>query len=216
MIYTFPSAGESLRQGDIFVGLPRIEISLNSIVLLNEGELTPEATTWKEILESGKTEATAVLGIKSVSAIVMTQDCDAQRSPDITLCEIRSISTINRELSDTTRADKFVKLLCKQARESLKWFYLPPDNGVGFTGRMAADFLTTIRVPREDLENLRQLRKGRLNDEADEHFRERMSDFFRRYPYDEWYPLSKAEFSEYEKIHPGTSPRPYQASSTTM
>ncbi|MBM4082926.1 MAG: hypothetical protein FJ278_24680 [Planctomycetes bacterium] len=58
------------------------------------------------------------------------------------------------------------------------------------------DFMVTIRVPLQDLAALRSLRKGRLNPIADEHFRERIAEFFRRYPYDEWYPLDQREFAE--------------------
>ena len=49
--------------------------------------------------------------------------------------------------------------------------------------------------------------------EADEHFRERLAEFFRRYPYDEWYPLEKAEFAEYKKSYPETEPREWQKES---
>ena len=65
---------------------------------------------------------------------------------------------------------------------------------------MAVDFLSVLRVSRAYLEqNVATLRLARLNTLADEHFRERLSEFFRRYPYDEWYPLDKAEFDEYRR-----------------
>jgi len=79
---------------------------------------------------------------------------------------------------------------------------------------MAVDFLSTLRIPREDLENLRHLRRGRLNSTADEHFRERVAEFFRRYAYNEWYPFSKDEFEAYKQGHPEEAsiilPYPYQ------
>jgi hypothetical protein len=75
---------------------------------------------------------------------------------------------------------------------------------------MGVDFLVTIRIPRTDLEGLRTLRRGRLNNTADEHFRERISEFFRRYPYDEWYTLNPEELTEYQKEHPETEPYPWQ------
>jgi len=75
---------------------------------------------------------------------------------------------------------------------------------------MAVDFLVTLRIPREDLESLRSLRKGRLNPVADEHFRERIAEFFRRYPYDEWYPLNQEELATYAAAHEGTKPYPWQ------
>ena len=53
--------------------------------------------------------------------------------------------------------------------------------------------MVTLRVRRVELETLRDLRRGRLNFLADEHFRERIGEFFRRYPYDEWYALNREE-----------------------
>ena len=75
---------------------------------------------------------------------------------------------------------------------------------------MAVDFLVTIRVPREDLENIRSRRCGRLNKVADEHFRERIGEFFRRYPYDEWYALDEQEMDAYTKEYPDTKPFQWQ------
>jgi hypothetical protein len=96
------------------------------------------------------------------------------------------------------------------SKKNLKWFYLPEDSELGFDKRMAVDFQVTLTVARQDLEAMRHLRKRRLNPEADEHFRERLAEFFRRYPVDEWYPLTAAEFSEYEKDYPEAQRRSYQ------
>jgi len=38
---------------------------------------------------------------------------------------------------------------------------------------------------------------ARLRTPAIEHFRERLSEFYRRYPYDEWYPLNREEYQKY-------------------
>jgi hypothetical protein len=68
---------------------------------------------------------------------------------------------------------------------------------MGFAEPMVANFGIVIRVSRIDLEELRENRIGRLNDVAIAHFRESFSQFFRRYAYDEWYPLSKDQFDAY-------------------
>jgi hypothetical protein len=81
---------------------------------------------------------------------------------------------------------------------------------------MAVDFLVTLRVPREDLESLRSLRRGRLNATADEHFRERIGEFFRRYPYDEWYALDEHEMAEYKKEYPDAEPFQWQQGASTQ
>jgi hypothetical protein len=65
-------------------------------------------------------------------------------------------------------------------------------------------------LPRGELGDLRKLRKGRLNITAYEHFRERIAEFYRRYPYDEWYPLDKAEMETYKNEYPDATLFPWQ------
>jgi hypothetical protein len=148
--------------------------------------------------------------VRPVAAIVATQDCDALRSRDITLCEIRAFRDVERKSKDTTSAKSWKNLITQHARINQKWFYLPPDDQIGFEDKMAVDFLVTLCLPLEDLKNLRGLRRGRLNNLADEHFRERISEFFRRYPYDEWYALSNSELEAYQKEYPDIAPFPWQ------
>ena len=140
--------------------------------------------------------------VRPVIAIVATQDCDALRSNDITFCEIRPFIDVERSSKYAKSPKAWIRKITQQARINQKWFYLPPDERLGFTIKMAVDFMVTLRVPREDLEALKSLRKGRLNLVADEHFRERIAEFFRRYPYDEWYPLNVEEMDLYRKEYP--------------
>jgi len=94
MIYEYPDESEPIRQGDIFVALPRVELSLLTIPVVDDNNLT-SLKRWDEIAEARK-ELTAVLSLRSVPAIVATQDCDALRSRDITLCEIRPFRQVER------------------------------------------------------------------------------------------------------------------------
>lgn len=207
MIYEFPATDQPIRQGDIFVGLPRVEVSLKSLSVV-EDEATVE-TTWERIASAGQ-PVTAILPIRPVSAIVVTQDCDNVHGQDITLCEVRDFRDVERKAKDTQKPGKWMSILTQQARLNLKWFYLPPDDQLGFNDKLAVDFTVTLRVPRPDLEDMRHLRKGRLNPLADEHFRERIAEFFRRYPYDEWYPLNREELAEYQKNYPDAQPFAWQ------
>jgi len=207
MIYEFPSESDPIRQGDIFLGLPRMDISLNEIVVYEEGG--ERETSWAEIAQDEES-VNILVPVRSVAAIVATQDCDAVRSRDITLCEIREFRDVEPSTKDTKSAKAWISRIIQQARINQKWFYLPPDEQIGFKEKMAVDFLVTLRIPREDLESLRSLRKGRLNPVADEHFRERIAEFFRRYPYDEWYPLNQEELATYAAAHEGTKPYPWQ------
>lgn len=207
MIYEFPDVSAPIRQGDIFSGLPRVEISLKNVVLINEtGEYEAK---WTDIAQKGD-PVNIIVPVRPVVAIVATQDCDAIRSRDITLCEIRAFKDIERKSKDTRSPKSWKNIITQHARINQKWFYLPPDGKLGFSEKMAVDFMVTLRVSRAELEELRDMRKGRLNNIADEHFRERIGEFFRRYPYDEWYPLDQDELNAYTKEYPETKPFPWQ------
>lgn len=212
MIYEFPDTSMHIRQGDIFIGLPRFDMSLNKVLIVSEtGE---RIAKWAEIAAKGE-PVNIIVPVRPVAAIVATQDCDAVRSRDITLCEIRNFKDVERKSKDATSAKSWKNLITQHARINQKWFYLPPDDRVGFSEKMAVDFMVTLRVPRGELEELRDFRKGRLNPLADEHFRERIGEFFRRYPYDEWYPLDQDELKAYTTEYPDTKPFPWQEAVVT-
>lgn len=207
VIYDFPSIDDPIRQGDIFHAIPRIEISLDGIVIPGEGGSI--ITKWVDVYEEGTT-LSIVVPAQPVTAIIASQDCDARNGRDITLCEIRAFRDVELKSKDTQKPDKWKNIITQHARMNQKWFYLPPDDSLGFEEKMAVDFRTTLRVPRVELEGLRNLRIGRLNTIAEEHFRERIAEFFRRYPYDEWYALNREELEHYTKEYPETEPFPWQ------
>jgi hypothetical protein len=208
VIYEFPDVPAPIRQGDIFMGLPRVEVSLGRIPVKEE-DGSETHREWREIAALRK-EVTAILPLRPVAAIVATQDCDAIHGRDITLCEIRAFREVERKSAQTTSPKKWKEILTQHARINQKWFYLPPDERIGFAEKMAVDFMVTLRVSRVELESLRDLRKGRLNSLADEHFRERIAEFFRRYPYDEWYSLNPEELKTYLDEYPEAQPYPWQ------
>ena len=198
MIYAFPSKARPIRQGDIFANIPRVSISLKELQIVNDDDI--QQLSWGSIaVENKKIEA--ILPITSVFAIVATQNCDALSSPEITLCEIRQFPEVDGKAKDAKKPKSWEKIITQQARINQKWFYLPSDPKIGFTEKMAVDFRCTIRVPRMELENFRNFRKGTLNALAQQHFRERLGQFFRRYPYNEWYSLDSEELKAYEKNH---------------
>lgn len=213
MIYDYPESDVPILQGDIFAGLPRVDISLRNFVVVGADESTTEMR-WSDVAAT-KDPVTAILPVRPVLAIVVTQDCDAVRSRDITLCEIRPFRELEGKSKETKAPLKWANIITQHARVNQKWFYLPPDERIGFTEKMGADFPSSIRLPRKELEELRHLRKGRLCPVAKAHFRERIGEFFRRYPYDEWYPLNREEFEAYEKEHPGSPSFPWQKQERT-
>jgi len=198
VIYEFPTPDVPIRQGDIFRGIPKAALSLTEVSILTE-QNEPEAARWDDLSDRNEPIA-AVVGLTPVMAIVITQDCDTIRAPEISFCEIRPIFDVVKLSTPPKTPTKWVDFLRRHAVQNLKWFYLPPDGQVGFADRMAVDFQSVLRVPRDELEQLRNLRTGRLNTVADEHFRERLAEFFRRYPYNEWYPFSKIEFEAYRAM----------------
>ncbi|MBL4702415.1 MAG: hypothetical protein JKX85_14290 [Phycisphaeraceae bacterium] len=196
MIYVYPDDSQPIRQGDIFLNLPRIDISLDCMITVEDDSST--FVPWEEIATPGMTTE-IIAGVKSVAAIVITQDCDNLRNDDISLCEICKFEDVHTAIKEMTdRPAKWVNVLTEHARKNLNWFYLPPDKQVGFSEKKAVDFQVTMRLKRLEMERLISFRVGRLNNVADEHFRERLSEYFRRYPYDEWYPFDKDELEAYE------------------
>lgn len=83
--------------------------------------------------------------------------------------------------------------MCKNA----SWYYLPKDEVFGIVEEMAANFHEVFQVQRVDLERNINLRKGRLANFAYEHYREAIAQYFRRYPYNEWYPFNKSQLEYY-------------------
>ena len=208
MIYDYPPQDAPIRQGDIFVGLPRVEMSLKAVPVL-AGDGTQAESPWDDLAREGK-PVTAVLAVRPVTGIVISQDCDASHNPDITLCEVDDFRKVSGEGKNVTSPAKWVSIITQHCRINQKWFYLPPDPKMGFSDKAGVQFYATIRVPRQDMEEMRHLRKGRLNEMARAHFRERIAEFFRRYPYDEWYALSPDELAEYRHHHPDAEPCPWQ------
>lgn len=224
MIYEQVATEEAIRQGDIFKNLPRIDISLKEMLVLGRtaDSETVEQMTWEEAIQrperSERANAEeqqnsrlvrAVLPVCPVDAIVITQDCDAARAVILSLCEITALTNMNKGFATWTSPARWAKELSRQDSENVRFFYCPPDQSMGFNVRMAVDFRSILRLPEPQLDDLKRFRVGRLNRVAYEHFREKMAQYFRRYPYDPWYPLNKEEFELYAKEYPAGSIKPF-------
>jgi hypothetical protein len=207
MIYETAAPDEPIRQGDIFRHIPRVDASLGNLAVI-EDEETREAS-WRDF-GMGST-VTAVLPIKSVFGIVLTQDCDARRGEYLCLCQIDPFLEVLGQSAPPSNPKKWQHLIINQAKTNNRLFYLPSDERIGLTERMVADFRIVIRISRVDLEDLRHNRIARLNEVALSHFRESFSHFFRRYAYNEWYPLTRDEYNAYAAAcGEGTEPYTWQ------
>jgi hypothetical protein len=203
VIYDFPNEDDPIKQGDIFIGIPKVEIEFAKGLPTASTQSEIQKVPWEEIVKSGNF-STALLPVFPVPAIVASQDCDVRWRDYITLCEIREFASVE-PAATTNKLSKIVSAITKHSRLNMQWFYLPQDKRIGFDKRMGVDFFSTIRVPRRDLEELIKMRKGRLKEVARDHFRERLAYFYRRYAYNEWYPLNKEEIAVYpnrERLEP--------------
>lgn len=217
MIYELVPANAPIRQGDVFQSVPYLRFNPEKMAVLRR---TPQPallnydTNWLKEIQNGSQEIElALVNIRPAYGIVATQDCDTQRDQFIALFEVADfVQRTGLQVNQKNPIRWWTDTLTKKARINDKWFYLPPDENLGWHDKMVADFQTIITVPTTFLVNHRsQLRMGRLNAEADEHFREKVAHYFRRYPYDEWYPLNKEEFQAYRSsTSEDVSPRPWQ------
>ncbi|MCD4767090.1 MAG: hypothetical protein K8R34_11330 [Methanosarcinales archaeon] len=196
MIFEYPDKSQPIRQGDIFYPLPLMALSLNNIAVLSEDGKFKQ-TSWEMI----KNETNVVVNapIKPVWGVVATQDCDSNHAPVISIFEIGTFNEITK-ISQPSKTKIWVSLITQKSRLNARWFYLPRDETIGFKERIAINFHVVFHIFRDDLEkNVEELRKGKLNKIAFQHYRESIAQYFRRYPYDEWYPLNNEEFEEYNK-----------------
>ncbi len=205
MIYDRVDAAAPIQQGDIFVHVPRVDLSFQELVLIDEEGEQPKQATWNE-LQPRETVA-AVVPIVSVTGIVVTQNCDAARGHYICLAQVDPFLTATGKTAPTT-AKKWKNLILEHSRTAPRFFYLPPDTEFGFPDPMAADFRIILRVARTDLESLRMSRRiGQLKEVARDHLHENLAHFFRRYAFSEWYPLTPDQFRAYaddcgERVNP--------------
>jgi len=207
MVYDIVDSAQSISQGDIFVNIPRIDMKLSEMV--EYGVDGNQTTSWEKLVASSSmSPVTAILSVVPVTAIVITQDCDASREDYISLCVVDDYLKLVNQDGAPSSAKKWASLIVK-SRFNPKVFYLPEDAQVGFDTPKGASFLDVLRVPMWDLMNLRKFRVGTLNSVANEHFRECLGHFFRRYSYNEWYPLTQEQFLAYRESKKSEEIPPY-------
>ncbi len=202
-MYSFPDNNAPIRQGDIFRWLPKVNILLGDaqLPIMTKSDTDGiHAIDWFQLAESGGTALTNTI-IKPTIGIVLTQDCDASRCLNIVFSEVDLFSKIYSGYKDDLKPAKVVNIVTVHSRKNQKWYFLAENSRIGFSKKMGANFESVFEVPRTMLETYRdKMRLGRLDDDvAWPHFRERVAEFFRRYPYNEWYPLNLDEVKAYEE-----------------
>lgn len=201
MIYGQVRHDDPIKQGDIFQGIPRVDFSLSTLTTVDD-DAGVHSTSWRAALGAAGSSAgiVAVVPIKPVDAVVITQNCDAAHGQYIYLCQIINFTEATGQ--SPQNAKTWQAAIIRFARTNPRLFYLPSDLNFGFADRRMADFRVILRVPRTDLEQMKDLRTARLNEVATEHLREALGHYFRRFAYNEWYPLDKEEFQAYSGQSP--------------
>lgn len=213
MVYAAVDPNEPITQGDIFFDIPFTTTDLNNLVFSqNEDDL--KAGKWSDI--DDKNNITLNLNVIPTCAIVLSQDCDAGRAPSISLFRVEPLSKILKENTPKS-AKAWADYIKRLNRDRPSIFYLPkdleqPNFKVGFSERMFVNLETVFQIERSSLdEHKGVLRRGRLIPEAYEHYREAVAQYFRRYPYEEHYPMTKEEVDAYEEgLNDLVKRRPYQ------
>ena len=190
MIYEAVSLSDDLRQGDIFWRLPFSYFNLDVLFVYTD-DSTSEEISWQNL---NKENIQVLASIEKVYAIVLSQDCDCLRE------EYISLIVVSEWLKEYTKSKKWMEEIIKLNRVSPSKMYLPPDNNFNINKRMHIDFSQIFNLKRENLNGIKSLRLCRLNEEAMDHFREKLAFYFHRYAFDEFYPLNKDEMSSYEKM----------------
>lgn len=209
MIYELPEQDQPIRQGDIFYPLPFTFIENPDLMNIIDSERI-KRSSWDSIQNSER-ELISVPVIP-VWGIVASQDCDASRIPYISFFQINSFSNASGlTLPQEESHNKWVNIITKHSRLNAHWFYLPKDENLEFRNQMAVNFHQTLLISRDYLKrNLPKLRKFRLNVVAFEHYRESIAQYYRRYPYNEWYSMTKEQLIAYKEKKCGVEPYEWQ------
>jgi hypothetical protein len=205
MIYDFPQATESLLQGDILFPLPSTYVDVfRAPVIAASGEFEPQS--WANI---DRNESVVQARVKRSWGILATQDCDVSHSETLSFFEIVPLATLTNTRPSTPTA--WMHLITKREKRSPAWFYLPPDNALGFVEPMGIDFKVVFQTAADSvISGSAALRKGRLKPVALDHFRSAISYFFTRYAYDDWYALTRDQLAAYMNEQGAVEPFDWQ------
>lgn len=190
MIYEAVPLSDDLRQGDIFWRLPFSYFNLDELIVFSD-DSTSEEISWQNLT---KEDIQVLASIERIYAIVLSQDCDCLRE------EYISLIAVSEWQKGYKKSKRWMEEIIKLNRFSPSKMYLPPDNNFNIDKRMHIDFSQIFHLKRENLKDIKSLRLCRLNEEAMEHFREKLAYYFHRYALDEFYPLDKDEMSAYEEM----------------
>lgn len=207
MIYEPVDVDLPLRQGDIFVSIALPEWSMTEVPRLKE-DGSFEQIDLSAV--NAPTDVHAVVLLRMSTVIVVSQDCDCARGEYVSVAPVVGISTIIPDGQEPKNPKRWASYISKSAKEKLRYFYLPPDGNRVIAVKSVADFRSVSRVRLADMLSVRARgRRMRLNEVASDHFKEQLAHFFRRYAYNEWYPMDRDEFAAYREEKKAEQIDPY-------
>ena len=183
----------TFEQGDIFKNLPifskftdddeKIYAWNASISRINKNILPPEPLTFE-------------IYPKPTMGILLNQDCDIERTHNLVFAEVKKR---NDKFSPNPSKSYNTKL--KIIRDETRFHYLPPwDLKENETMPWIVDFLTIFLVPIKLIKNnINQYFVTRLNPDVKLIFKDKISRFFTRLPYEDLIFLNPKERLEYKK-----------------
>lgn len=134
MIYEMAGPAEPIRQGDIFQSIPRVDINLSELAVVGDDDELRQ-TTWIDVVSQGSAREpiAAILSLRSVAGIVITQNCDTARGQFVALCQIDDyLEAINKKENPPKTDRKWKNLIVETTRTNNRFYYLPEDSSFGF------------------------------------------------------------------------------------
>jgi hypothetical protein len=125
--------------------VPRVELSLSQLPVVDG--LQTRRATWSDIVRDtvppgtleGPQPIAAIVAVKPVLGVAITQNCDAARARDIGLCQVAKFLTVAGQKEVPQNAKKWQSLIIRMVWTNPILFYLPAAPEFGLSDCMAAD-----------------------------------------------------------------------------
>lgn len=181
--YRSPKSGNPISQGDLFVGVPRIGVSLQPLF---RGVQQADGNTYvAESLEPDQLSdgMHVIEQVKLTAAIVISQSCDAEHAPCLMLAPVTDFSVTGKG-----NESKWKKInYAATSLQETKLVYLPGNPTLQLQ-RSVANFSQAFTLPRLFLEKMEQkgMRKASLGKTAVEYLQFRLGVMLTRVAQDDY------------------------------
>ncbi len=191
---------DNFSQGDIFLNLPFLKLDTTKIIqVIAEGEDFKHKES--DLLDitgdtDGYVKESVLVDAEIRPGIIITQNCDLFRTDYISYCAIKEYKSENVSAKEGRKENNIAKF----SDEDKKTFFLPDDPKFDFSNKMFVDFSMIQQIHKDVMLGLIKNRRCTIDGLPLEHFRVKLSAYFKRYAYDKWYIFNKNEFSNYKNF----------------